>query len=91
MDIGAAAYRFAPVRWLMKDTWHSDTRIARVSAPLLVLHGEQDRIIPIAYGERLFALANEPKRMVRFPQGGHVNLDDFGAAKVIKEFLAGLQ
>jgi hypothetical protein len=36
------------------------------------------------------ALANEPKRIVHFPQGGHVNLDDFGAAKVIKEFLAGL-
>jgi hypothetical protein len=27
---------------------------------------------------------------VRFPQGGHVNLDDYGAAKVIKEFLDGL-
>ena len=36
------------------------------------------------------ALASEPKRMVQFPQGGHVNLDDFGAVNVIKEFLAGL-
>src|SRR5476651_1573628 len=64
-DVGAAAYRFAPVRWLMKDSWHSDERIGRVKAPLLVLHGEQDRIVPIQFGEHLFALANEPKRMVR--------------------------
>ncbi len=90
VDVGAAAYPFVPVRWLAKDTWHSDRRIGRVSAPLLVLHGEQDTIVPIVYGERLFALANEPKRMVRFPQGGHVNLDGYGAPAAIKEFLATL-
>lgn len=89
-DVGAAAYPFVPVRWAMRDQFHSDQRIGRVSAPLLVLHGEADRIVPIHFGEKLFALAREPKRFVRFPQGGHVNLDDFGAAKVIKEFLAGL-
>ena len=89
-EVGAAAYPFAPVRWLMKDKFRSDERIGRVAAPLLVLHGEEDRIVPIRFGEKLFALAREPKRFVRFPQGGHVNLDDFGAAKVVKEFLAGL-
>ena len=60
----------------MKDTFHSDERIGRVSAPLLVLHGEADRVVPIRFGEALFALAREPKRFVRFPQGGHVDLDD---------------
>jgi len=93
-DVGASAYPIAPVRWLMKDPWHSDARIGRVTAPLLVLHGERDAVVPIRFGERLFALAPEskilPKRMVRFPQGGHVDLDGFGAPKPIKEFLAGL-
>jgi uncharacterized protein len=88
--VGAAAYPFAPVRWFMKDKFHSDERIGRVSAPLLVLHGEQDRIVPIRFGEKLFALAREPKRFVRFPQGSHVDLDDYGAAKVVREFLATL-
>jgi fermentation-respiration switch protein FrsA (DUF1100 family) len=89
-DVGAAAYPFAPVRWLMKDTFRSDERVGRVSAPLLVLHGERDTIVPIRFAEKLFALAREPKRFVRFPQGGHVNLDDYGAANVIKDFLDGL-
>jgi alpha-beta hydrolase superfamily lysophospholipase len=31
----------------MKDSLHSDERIARVWAPLLVLHGERDTIIPM--------------------------------------------
>jgi hypothetical protein len=87
-ELGAAVYPFAPVRWLMKDKFRSDQRIGRVAAPLLVLHGERDSIVPIEFGERLFALAREPKRFVRFPQGDHVDLDDHGAAKVVKEFLA---
>lgn len=89
-DVGAAAYPFAPVRWLMKDPYRSDERIGRVSAPLLVLHGERDTVVPISYGERLFAMAREPKRMVRFPQGGHVNLDEHGAPAAVKSFLSSL-
>jgi fermentation-respiration switch protein FrsA (DUF1100 family) len=88
VDVGAAVYPFAPVRWLMKDTFHSDRRIGRVRAPILVLHGESDTIVPIGFGERLFALATAPKQFVRFPNGGHVNLDDHGAKDVIRAFLA---
>ena len=87
-DVWAAAYPLVPVRWLIKDPFRSDERIARVRAPLLALHGELDRIVPITLGERLFSLAGEPKRMVRFPQGGHVNLDDYGAEKAVKVFLS---
>jgi fermentation-respiration switch protein FrsA (DUF1100 family) len=90
-DVGAAVYPFAPVRWLIKDAWRSDQRITQVHAPVLVLHGEQDRVVPLRFGERLFAFANEPKRMARFAAGGHVNLDDHGAVDVIRKFLAELR
>lgn len=90
-DVGAAAYPFAPVRWLIKDAFFSDRRIAQVKAPILVLHGEKDGIVPITFAEKLFALAPEPKRMVRFRDGNHVDLDDHGAKDAVKEFLAGLQ
>ena len=89
-DVGAAAYRFVPVRWFMRDPFHSDRRIAKVRAPVLVLHGERDLVVPIGFGEKLFVLANEPKRMHRFPLGGHVNLDEHGAMEVVNEFLAEL-
>jgi fermentation-respiration switch protein FrsA (DUF1100 family) len=89
-DIGASAYPFVPVRWFIKDSFRSDERIGRVKAPLLVLHGELDRIIPIKFGERLFTLANEPKQMVRLPSGGHVDLDDHGAPDAVRAFLNGL-
>lgn len=87
-DVGAAAFPFLPVRWLLKDTFRSDERIGAVRAPLLVMHGEKDTVVPVRFGEQLFALANEPKRIVRFPQGDHVNLEGLGVIKTAKEFLA---
>jgi len=90
VDVAADAFPWLPVRWLLRDQFRSDLRIANVRAPLLVMHGERDTVISIRYGERLFALAHEPKRMVRFPQGDHVNLDEQGVVKTIKNFLTRL-
>ena len=89
VDIGAKAYWFLPVRLLMKDQFRSDLRIARVKVPILILHGTQDGVVPIAFGERLYALANEPKRMLRLNGGGHNNLDAFNAVALAREFLLG--
>ncbi len=89
-DVGAAAYPFAPVRWLIRDPFHSHERIGKVKAPILALHGERDRVIPIRFAEKLYALAPEPKRMVRFPLGAHVDLDDHGAVEEVRGFLATL-
>ena len=87
-DIGASVYWYVPVRFLMKDQFRSDERIRHVTAPVLILHGTDDRVVPIAFGERLYALANEPKRLVRIPGGGHVNLDGFGAQDITRQFVA---
>jgi fermentation-respiration switch protein FrsA (DUF1100 family) len=87
-DVGAGVYWFLPVRLLMKDPFHSDARIGKVTAPLLMLHGVRDNVVPIALGERLYALANEPKRFVRFADGGHEDLDQYGAQAALRRFLA---
>jgi uncharacterized protein len=86
-DIAGAHYRFVPVRLLMRDQFRSDERIARVTAPLLVMHGTDDPVIPIIFGERLFALAQGPKQFVRFPGGGHDNLDYYGAIETARQFI----
>jgi hypothetical protein len=87
VEIGARVYWFLPVRALMKDTFRSDLRIGKVTTPVLVLHGERDRVIPIASGERLFSFANEPKQFVRFAQGGHDDLERYGALDAVRRFL----
>ncbi len=82
------AFPSLPVRWLMLAQFPSIDHIKDVHAPLLILHGEQDRVVPIAFGEKLFAAANEPKRLVRFPEGEHINLDQFGAVEIVRRFLS---
>jgi pimeloyl-ACP methyl ester carboxylesterase len=85
-DVGAAAYWFVPVRWLMKDQFRSDLVVGKVTAPVLVLHGERDAVVPIALGERLYDLINSPKQFVRFPGSGHNDLGP-GAVQAAKQFL----
>lgn len=87
VDVAGAQLRIVPVRLLMRDQFHSDRRIARVTAPLLIMHGSSDPAIPIAFGERLFALAHESKQFVRLEGGGHDNLDNFGAIETARRFI----
>lgn len=88
VEIGAAIYPFIPVRWLMKDQFRSDFRIGNVTAPVLILHGARDTIVPIGSGERLYALIKSPKRFIRFPDGEHENLSAYGALEAAKKFVA---
>jgi len=87
--VGAAHYWFLPVRLLMKDQFRSDLRIGKITAPLLILHGVHDQVVPYWMGERLFDLANQPKRFARFLDGGHEDLDQNGALDAVARFLAG--
>jgi uncharacterized protein len=87
-DVAASTFWFMPVRPLMRDQFRSDQRIARVRVPVLVMQGANDPAIPIVLGERLFALANEPKQFVRFPGGGHENLANFGAIETARQFIS---
>jgi fermentation-respiration switch protein FrsA (DUF1100 family) len=86
-DVAASAFWFAPVRLLMRDQFHSDRQIGQIRVPLLMIHGALDPTIPIAFGERLFARANEPKRFVRLARGGHNDLDHFGAIEIARNFI----
>jgi uncharacterized protein len=83
-------YPYIPVGLFMHDQFHSDRAIGKVKAPLLVLHGQRDGVIPFDQGEALFALANPPKRFIRFPEGNHENLPAHGSVPEIRRFLADL-
>lgn len=87
-DVAFAAYPFLPVSLLMKDQFHSDRRIPGVKAPVLIMHGARDRVVPFRLGERLFAIANEPKQFVRFADGGHEDLDRYDHLAAARKFLA---
>ena len=87
MDIAQGAYPIIPVRYLMKDKFRSDLRVAKVTAPVLILHGDRDQVVPISSGQMLYNLIQSPKQFVRIPGGGHENLGSFGISEAVKKFL----
>lgn len=90
VDVGASHYPWAPVRWLMKDQFDSRSKIAGIQAPVLIVHGGTDRVVPIRFGEALYAAAVSPKDSLWIPDAGHNDLDAFGASDKVLAFLAAL-
>jgi uncharacterized protein len=66
-----------PFQWIPLFTVPTDyDPIAAVSGvspvPLLLVHGDDDRVIPLAHSERLFAAAREPKQFWEVEGVGHI-------------------
>lgn len=74
LDVAADRYWMFPVGLLLVDQFRSDLKIKDIRAPLLIMHGDQDRVVPIRFGEKLFALAPQPKEFIRVPGRGHLVL-----------------
>jgi uncharacterized protein len=87
VDLGAKAYPYLPVRWLMRDRYESARRIAGIAKPLLIMHGTLDTVIPVAMGRQLHELAREPKKLVIFPRGNHADLDQHGAVDALRAWI----
>lgn len=72
--INVAHYHYP---WMFMKPWdhfNSLERIKTIQAPLLVLHGKQDQIVPYTDGLALFNAANDPKKMLSFDQQDHNTL-----------------
>ena len=92
-DIAASNYPLLPVRLLLSDPYDTMAFIGRVRAPLLVIAGEKDQIVPAALSRRVFAAANaaEPKRIVVYPEGGHIFHAEFGSRELVRDWVNGLR
>ena len=91
-DVGRVHYPWLPVGRLLIDRYPSIDRIGELEAPLLVIAGERDGIVPAALSQRLFDAAPEPKRFVLVPGADHNDpelLDGPGVIDEIVRFLRG--
>ncbi len=63
----------SPLSRLVTDRYSPRLWIGRIApVPLLVIHGDADRVVPPAHGQRLYALAGEPKALWIVPGAGHI-------------------
>lgn len=86
-DVAKKQYFFLPVDYLMKDRYDNIEKIANIKTNLLIVHGDEDMVIPIELAERLFARANHPKEFITINGGHHNDLYDHHAGHIINEWL----
>jgi fermentation-respiration switch protein FrsA (DUF1100 family) len=70
-QLAAGAFPWAPVRLLLRHPFDSLARLPRVRAPVFVLHGKRDGIVPVEHGHRILAEAPCPAGAAFLPGVGH--------------------
>jgi fermentation-respiration switch protein FrsA (DUF1100 family) len=86
-EVAQHHFPYVPATRMVIDRFDSRSRIGKVRAPILFLHGERDRVVPIRYGRALFNAAPEPKEAWFAPAAGHEDLASYGALDVAVAFI----
>ncbi len=76
--VGTTQWGWLPVSLLITQRFEAVRRVGQIGSPLLVVHGEEDRLIQPDLGRKLFDAAVEPKLFVLVPGGSHHNTNQVG-------------
>jgi fermentation-respiration switch protein FrsA (DUF1100 family) len=76
------------------DRFRNYKEIRQVRSPILIIHGEQDSVVPFWHGKKLYDLAAQPKQFFAVPRADHNDLDLIAGPnypKAIQSFAASLK
>jgi uncharacterized protein len=82
-------YPFLPIGRLLSTRFDTHERIGNVRAPVLIIHGDRDEIVPLDHAQLLYGAAAEPKRLFVVRGAGHNDVIDVGGRQyldVLREF-----
>jgi fermentation-respiration switch protein FrsA (DUF1100 family) len=89
-DMGRLHYPLLPVRWLLRDRYPSIDRIARIRAPLVVIAGDRDAIIPVDNSRRLYDAAASPNKRWVVVSGADHNDEELVAGPMVVQAIVHL-
>ena len=84
-DMGRRMMPMLPVRLLLRHRFPSESKIAKVTCPILIGHGRHDRLIPHEMSDRLAAAAKAPVRRFTIDHADHNEFYAVGDAQVAEE------
>ncbi len=90
-DIGRHHYPLLPVRLLLRDRYPSIDLIGRIPAPVMVIAGDRDTVIPTEQSRRLYAAAREPRRLLIIDNADHNDDELFSGTRLIQGVLGFLE
>ena len=80
-------YPYIPVGLLLKDKYENQKKIKNINIPILVMHGEADKIVPFWMGKKIFDLANNPKYSYFTKHDDHMMEYDSYLVSMLNDFL----
>jgi pimeloyl-ACP methyl ester carboxylesterase len=87
VDLAWMHYPWLPARFLMTDRYETLPVAAKVTVPVLIVHGEEDSIVPVEMGRRVAKAIKGPVDLVTFPEAGHSDHYMYGSYDVIYAWL----
>lgn len=84
-DVAKAHYPWLPVGRLLIDRYPSVDRIGSLSAPVMVIAGDRDDIVPVSLSRKLYDAAQEPKRYLLVPGAGHNDPELIDGDRMLEE------
>lgn len=89
-DVARKHYPFVPVKYLLKHRFENLSKIKNINAPLLIIHGQTDNIIPITHGQTLYEQAHDPKEFKVIESAGHNDLLLHKSTEIALSFISKL-
>ena len=90
VNMGKKYYPFFPVSLLLKDKFESYKKMKNISAPVFIIHGKVDKIVPYYMGKRMYEIANEPKFFYSQEYGDHMVDYDKKLLLALQKFIQSL-
>ena len=87
IDAAKEFYPYIPVNFLLKDRYENYKKIKNIKIPILIMHGEQDTIVPFKMGKKMYQLANEQKYSYFTKHDDHMMEYDEPMIKTLKNFI----
>jgi uncharacterized protein len=81
-----ANHKYPLTGGLLQNKFDSLAKIGAYQGPTLIVHGEEDRLVPIKQAKQLYAAANEPKWLLTIPEAGHNWKPTFQYVSALEEF-----
>ena len=88
-NVAQKRYPMFPAARLIRDRWDTLAIAGACPSPVMMLHGGQDKVVPIRHSQRLFHELPQPKHYIQLEEAGHVDLFDHGVGAHVMEWLAG--
>ena len=83
-DMARTLFVFAPFAPLLPAHYDNLEKIQKIHVPKLIIHGDEDEIVPYKLGKKLYEKAPAPKSFFSIKGAGHNDTYFVGGAKYFK-------